>query len=148
MTPVTVPPRSPGSRRRVPPRTRRSSLSAPARLGVHDLLARRSDLRQDDLRLAVLPLGDQEGLARRAVRVPAQRAEDRPHRVSVQVVADRVLVDLADLPDRRLEHLCGRERVRRVLRRELPAELALYAFRKSGFSGNFAPVDDGLQLTV
>src|SRR3954454_21071753 len=93
----------------------------PARLREDDLLRRRDHLRKDDLRLALLPLREEERLARRALRVPAERAEDRPHRMAVQVVPDPVLVDPAHLADRRLEHLRGRESVGSVLGRELAA---------------------------
>src|SRR4051794_32096493 len=97
----------------------------PSRPGVllDDGLRRRGRLGQDDLRLAALPLADQELALRRAPLVPLQRPEDRVHAVRADPVGElRLVVDAADRLDRRLHDLRGRERVRRVLGRLPGAE--------------------------
>src|SRR6266508_6002600 len=124
-TPATPPLLRGGPRGRSAPAAPLALSLAPVRLREDDLLGRRGHLRQDDLGLAALPLGEQECLPRRARLVPTQRAENRAHRMAVQVVLDLVLVDLADLPDRRLEHLRGRERIGCVLSGDLPLVLLL-----------------------
>src|SRR3954464_5005683 len=62
-----------------PPAPPRPSAPYPSRCGVllDDGLRCRGRLRQHDLRLAVLPLADQELALRRARLVPLQRAEAR-----------------------------------------------------------------------
>src|SRR3954466_3061784 len=76
----------------------------------------RGVLRQDDLRLAALPLADEELALRAAVLVPAQRPEDGRDLVRAQPVGElELVVDRAHALDRRRHHLGRRVRVRRVL---------------------------------
>src|SRR3954453_13877699 len=91
-----------------PPAADRPSAPCPSRSGVllDDGLRRRDGLRQQDLRLAVLPLADQELALRRARLVPLQRAEDRVDGVAADPVGELVLVvDRADRLGRRLHDL-------------------------------------------
>src|SRR5207248_4249233 len=99
------------------PRSRAALSLLPARLRENDRVTRCDELRRNDLRLTFLPLGEQERLARRTCRVPAERPEDGLHLVRVQPVLDRVLVDLPDLLHRRREPLRCRQRVPPVLGR-------------------------------
>src|SRR3954454_4055663 len=90
----------------------------PSRSGVllHDGLRRRGVLGQHDLRLAVLPLADQELSLRRARLVPLERPEDRVDAVRPDPLRElRLVLDAADRLHRGLHHLRRRERVRRVL---------------------------------
>src|SRR5919112_6599476 len=108
-----------------PPAAVRPSAPYPSRSGVllDDGLRGRGRLRQHDLRLAVLPLADQELALRRAGLVPLQRAEDRVDAVAADPVGELVLVaDRADGLDRRLHDLRRGERVGRVLGRLARAE--------------------------
>src|SRR5262245_17353137 len=66
----------------------------------------RGVLRQHDLRLAALPLADQELALRAPVLVPAQRSEDRLDLVLADPVGElELIVDRADALDRRRHHL-------------------------------------------
>src|SRR6266508_4686436 len=114
--------RSPSDRYPPPPASAPRS-GRPLRLGVDDGLGCGDLLGKDDLRLGPLPLRQQERLLGRPRLVPRQRSQERLDLVRVQVVLDRLLVDLADGFDRRLEHLRRRERVRRVLRGDRALEL-------------------------
>src|SRR5574341_1193758 len=103
-----------------------SRLAGPGGLRVDHGLGGGDVLWQDDLGLALLPLGEEEvGLGRPGL-VPAQRAEDRRDLVAPQPVRQLVLVDLLDRLDGRLEDLRGGERVGGVLLRD-PVELRLVA---------------------
>src|SRR3954466_5888534 len=83
---------------------------------LDDRLRRGRGLREHDLRLAVLPLADQELALRRPGLVPLQRAEDRVDAVRPDPVGElRLVLDAADRLHRGLHHLRRRERVRRVL---------------------------------
>src|SRR3954454_12748281 len=87
-------------------------------VGLDHLVGRRGALRQHDLRLAVLPLADQELALRAALLVPAQRSEDRVDLVVAQPVGHLLLARLVDLADglgRRLHHLRRGVGVRGVL---------------------------------
>src|SRR3954470_1717102 len=108
-----------------PPTAVRPSEPCPSRCGalLDDGLRRRRRLRQHDLRLAVLPLADQELALRRARLIPLERAEDRGDAVAADPIGELVLVvDRADGLDRRLHDLRRGERVARVLRRLAGAE--------------------------
>src|SRR5690348_898212 len=88
-----------------PPRPAAGRLRAPcpsrSRGLLDDGLRGRRRLRQHDLRLAVLPLPDQELALRRARLVPLERAEDRVDAVAADPVGELVLVvDRADRLDR------------------------------------------------
>src|SRR5262245_27757298 len=94
-------------------------------VALDDVVACGGVLRQHDLRLAALPLADEELPLRAAVRVPAQRAEDRVDRVRAQPVGELELVLLGERLvglHRRLQHARRRERVGRVLGHLLTAE--------------------------
>src|SRR4051812_31601435 len=67
-------------------------------LALDDLVARRRRLGQHDLRLAVLPLADEELALRRAGVIPLQRPEDRVDGVRAQPVGELLLV--VDAPHR------------------------------------------------
>src|ERR687885_240528 len=89
----------PGGDRVLPSRSARPAAPNPSRAGVllDDGLRSRGRLREHDLRLAVLPLADQELALRRARLVPLERAEDRVDRVAADPVGELVLVvDAAD----------------------------------------------------
>src|SRR4051794_25772016 len=90
---------------------------------LDDALRRRGVLGQDDLRLAVLPLADQELPLRGARLVPLERPEDRVDAVRADPVGELGLIgDAADRLHRRLHDLRRGERVRCVLRRLARAE--------------------------
>src|SRR5919204_6465755 len=73
---------------------------------VLDRVRRRLILREDHLRLAVLPLADQELTDGRAPVVPLQRSEDGVDPVVAQVIRQRrLVVDAPHLLDGLLEHL-------------------------------------------
>src|SRR3954469_23794496 len=108
-----------------PPGAARPAAPYPSRARVllDDGLGRRGRLRQHDLRLAVLPLADQELALRGARLVPLERPEDRVDAVAADPVGElRLIADAADALDRRLHDLRRRERVARVLRRLAGAE--------------------------
>src|SRR4051812_20113205 len=94
-------PRAPGTGRQggCLPDAARPAAPHPSRAGfpLHDRLRGRRRLRQHDLRLAALPLADEELALRRAGLVPLQRAEDRVHGVAADPVGElRLVVDAAD----------------------------------------------------
>src|SRR4029078_6329574 len=72
------------------PNAARPAAPHPSRAGVllDDGLRRRGRLRQHDLRLAALPLADEELALRRAGLVPLQRPEDRVHGVRAATVRE------------------------------------------------------------
>src|SRR3954453_2287716 len=83
---------------------------------VDDRRRGRHVLRQHDLRLAVLPLADEELALRAAVLVPAELPEDRVDLVGADPVRElQLVVYAADALDSRLEHLRRRVGVGRVL---------------------------------
>src|SRR3954452_13854448 len=87
-----------------PPTAVRASGPCPSRSGalLDDGLRRRRRLRQHDLRLAVLPLADQELALRRARLIPLERAEDRGDAVRPDPVRElRLVLDAADRLHRR-----------------------------------------------
>src|SRR5215217_1589526 len=96
-------------------RLRDASLGARLPAG-HDLVGRGGVLRQHDLRLAALPLADEELALRPAVRLPAQRTEDRVDLVLAQPVGElELVVDRPDAVDGGLQYLRGSVGVGRVL---------------------------------
>src|SRR4051794_25304683 len=117
---------SPGCRPSgTPPGAARPAAPYPSRARglLDDGLGRRRRLRQHDLRLAVLPLADQELALRGARLVPLERPEDRVHGVRADPVGQlRLVADAADGLDRGLHDLRRGERVRRVLGRLAAAE--------------------------
>src|SRR4051795_6687136 len=110
---------SPGCRPSgTPPGAARPAAPYPSRARglLDDGLGRRRRLRQDDLRLAVLPLADQELALRGARLVPLERAEDGVDAVRPDPVRElRLVLDATDGLDRRLHDLRRREGIRRVL---------------------------------
>src|SRR3954464_5872885 len=112
---VMVVPRTVGPDGGCPPQpaAARPSAPCPSRSGVllDDGLRRRDRLRQHDLRLAVLPLADQELALRRAGLAPLQRGGRRVARVAADPVGVLVLVvDRADWLFLFLNYLSSLER--------------------------------------